>query len=288
LRRDRTDSIGLVISDTGHPVLAEMIRGLDEEARSRGLILLLANSEGELSREAESVSALVDRRVDGLILVHVGRDEGLPPRLGGQPPTVLLDRLANVPLDQVGVETRPAMARAVSHLIETGHRRISMVIGDLTIPTNAERAAGYKDALTAAGIQPPDPVIERPCATAAEAKAVAAEILTSRARPTAMVGMNDQTTIGTLAAIAGLGRRIPEDVAMVTFDDLPWADLFSPRLTAVAQPAFEMGRTAMQLMVRRLAEPDAEVRVIRLTPKIIHRTSCGCAPNEAVDWGPFS
>ena len=155
LRRARTDSIGLVVSDTGQPVFAEMVRGVEHEARAAGFTLLLANSAEDHDLERASVQALRERRVDGLLLAQVsGTDAELVRSMTADGlPVVLIDRLSIPEVDQVGVENAGPMRALVRHLIDTGHRRIALVAGDPGVPTLAERRSGYEQALETAGIR---------------------------------------------------------------------------------------------------------------------------------------
>ena len=161
LRRSRTDSVGLVVSDAGHNVFADMIRGIEHEARSAGYVLLLSNSATDPDREADSIRALRERRVDGLLVAQVpGSDPTLVHRLHHwRIPTVLLDRLGPDNVDQIGVENRLSMLDIVNHLVALGHRRIGYVGGDLRISVLAERRAGYLDALLGADLPLDDSIV---------------------------------------------------------------------------------------------------------------------------------
>jgi LacI family transcriptional regulator len=296
LRRSRTDSVGLVVSDAGHNVFADMVRGIEHEARAAGYVLLLANSATEPDRETQSIRALHDRRVDGLLLAQApGSDPSLVERLRAwRLPTVLLDRLGPDNVDQIGVENRAAMKDMVTHLISRGHRRIGFVGGDLRIAVLAERRAGYIDGLLAADLPLDDsivvsnlPTIE--AASTIDATATAVRRLLHRSDPpTAIVGASVIHSMGTLRAIKDAGLRIPDDLAFATFDEPAYASLFEPRLTAVVQPAFEVGQEAMRMLIHRIAAPDAPARTVRIRPAIVHRASCGCPPGAAFEPRPAS
>ncbi|MDQ6795339.1 MAG: LacI family transcriptional regulator [Chloroflexota bacterium] len=289
LRRSRTQTIGLVMSDTGDPVFAEMVRGVEHEARSAGYTILLGNSAEDRGRERDSVSALRERRVDGLLLAPVAGSthdliEGLQ---ANRTPVVLLDRLAMPSVDQVGVENIEPMKTLVRHLLDRGHRRIALTAGDLAVPTLRERHRGYVEALQEAGIPIDAALVSTGSPMAEDARAAIRSMLVrDPGRPTAVVAASMVLAVATLWAIDDAGLSIPEEVAVVTFDDFPYADLFTPRLTSVAQPAFAIGREAMRLLLRRIEHADAPHRTVRLRATLAHRESCGCAqPEELLEEG---
>jgi LacI family transcriptional regulator len=286
LRRARTDTVGLVISDTGQPVFADMVRGVEHEARAAGFTLLLANSAEDLERQSQSVQALRERRVDGLLVAQVaGSDHSLVEQIQStRTPLVLIDRLTAPEVDQVGVENDAPMRRLVDHLVGRGHRRIGYIAGDTRVPVLEERQRGYLDALAGHDIAVDPALIVRATVTSDETTEAVRPLLLRLDRPTAFVAASLVISMGTMRALLETGLRIPEDVAFVVFDEPEYADLFSPRLTCVVQPAFDIGREAMRLLLRRLSRPDAPPRTVRLKPHIVHRESCGCPEGAVAEW----
>jgi LacI family transcriptional regulator len=288
LRRARTDSIGLAVSDITNPYFIDVIRGIEAAARTAGYTLLLANAAEESKREAAAIRAFAERRVDGLIvaLTAGGHDDVVPDlrRLGI--PTVLVDRLSEPGFDQVGVVNNAPTAKLVTHLIDRGHRRIGFVTGRPGLATTTERVTGYRAALARAGIAYDPAFVVVGMSRDDAAEAAVRRMMSDRLPPTAVVAGNNVMALGSLRALRDLGYTVPGQVALVSYDDFPWADLFAPRLTTIAQPSFEIGRQAMRLLLRRIADPDAPYRQVRLKPSLIHRDSCGCPPvrDEPTDW----
>jgi LacI family transcriptional regulator len=283
LRRSRTDSVGLVLADAGQPVFAAMMRGIEREARASGYTLLLANSADDPAHELESVRALREKRVDGLLLAGVGHpDPGLYDLLRAGPPVVMVDRFiaggrdGARAFDQIGVENVRAMRELVTHLIEQGHRRIGIAVGDPGIPTLGERYEGYLQALALAGIEPEPDLALTVAGPIADGRSAVTRLLRRADRPTAIVTCSTVLTVGALQALKSLGLATPGDIAMAGFDQLAYPDLFSPRITTVTQPAGRIGQQAMRLLLRRLEQPDAAPRTVRLRPVIFHGDSCGC------------
>jgi LacI family transcriptional regulator len=286
LRRSKTDSVGLVISDTGQPVFADMVRGVEHEARLAGFTLLLSNSAEDRDRQAESIQALRERRVDGLMVAPVaGTDHSLVDQMRQwRVPLVLVDRLTAPDVDQVGVENHDSMQQLVEHLIVRAHRRIGYVSGDLRVPVLDERKQGYLDAFAAHGVPLDETLIVQGTTQVDDTAATVRPLLLGPDRPTAFVGASMIISLGVMRALQEEGLEIPDDMAFAVFDEPAYADLFRPRLTSVVQPAFEIGREAMRLLLRRLSDPDAPPRTERLRPALIHRESCGCPAGTTAEW----
>ena len=279
MRRSRTDSIGLIVSDGGEPAFAEMIRGVEETAASQGITLLLANSAEDPDREARAVQALLERRVDGIILARAAGSgpEALAEFASQDTPLVLMDRLSKGPYDQVGVENRGPIRELVQHLLSQGHRRILLIAGDTRVATLKERHDAFKEAMAAAGIAPSDQMAVI-AADPAETDAGIGDALSSARPPTAAIACSTVLAAATLRHIQQRGLRMPEDIAFATFDGFAFADLFEPQLTTVRQPAFQVGATAAELLIKRIGDKLAEPTVVRLAPTIEYRSSTGAAP----------
>jgi LacI family transcriptional regulator len=185
------------------------------------------------------------------------------------------------------VQNKNAMQLLVAHLIGHGHKRIGFIAGPSGFSTAQERIEGYKAALKAAGL-PYDERLVAPANASTEAAALATrKLFASPDPPTALATGNNLTTIGAMHALRELSLRVPEDVALAGFDDFEWADYFEPRLTVIAQPCQEIGRDAAALLIERIGAMEGKRRTIRLKPKLVVRSSCGClGRNHAHGEGP--
>ena len=279
MRRARTDSIGLVVSDAGEPAFADMVHGVEEAAAQLGLSLLLANSAEDPARERAAVEALLDRRVDGLILARAaGSSPVLLERIREEKkPLVLLDRLADLDVDQVGVNNQSAMAALVEHLTDRGHERIMLVSGDLRVSSLRERHDGFRAAMSKQGLDVPGGLLCEGTVTAAETFDRVQAVLRASAeageRPTAVLACSTLLAAGALRALQHAGLRVPGNMAFATFDGFTYSDLFQPQITTVRQPAFRLGESAVSLLMRRLETPDAPTRILRLESEIEFRSS---------------
>ncbi|MBX7444963.1 MULTISPECIES: LacI family DNA-binding transcriptional regulator [unclassified Arthrobacter] len=281
MRRSRTDSIGLIVSDGGEPAFAEMIRGVEEEAARQGVTLLLANSAEDPQREARAVQALLERRVDGIILARAaGSGPGALAEFQDQDtPLVLMDRLFDEPYDQVGVENREPINELVQHLTSQGHERILLVVGDVRVATLQERHEAFIEAMEAAGT----PAGKQLTVVAEDQQKIEAGISKALAAvkpPTAVIACSTVLAAAALRQVQQRGLRMPDDIAFATFDGFAYADLFEPQLTTVRQPAFQVGATAAELLAKRIADKSREPSTVRLAPTIEYRASTG-APTPA-------
>jgi len=278
----RTQSIGLAISGISNPYFMGVIAAIESQAARHGHTILLGDTHDEPDKELEMVRELVLRRVDGLLLAPSAGAESQALRyLATQDiPVVLVDRFLPVEIDQVGTENEEATIQLVEHLIELGHQRIGLIAGLEGLSTTDERIRGHRAALERAGL-PVDPALIAHGASQHEpARVEAHRLLDLDDPPTALVAGNNRMTIGALHALRERALRVPDDIALVSFDDFEWSDLFEPRLTVISQPQTAIGAKAVDLLVARLENPDRPVEKIHLKPTFVHRDSCGC-PNGA-------
>ncbi|MFF9108530.1 LacI family DNA-binding transcriptional regulator [Streptomyces sp. NPDC014805] len=282
----RTRSIGLAVSAISNPYFTEILQGVEAAAREEGYGLLIADPHDDPVHEQRVVRLLHERRVDGVIVAPSAHPDDLVAYLTRHAvPTVLLDRAVDTTagttprFDQVCAENADPTARLVTHLAELGHRRIGLVAGLPGLSTTGERINGYRYGLAAAGLPYDERLVVHGDSDAGGAERATARLLSLAAPPTALVSANNAMTIGALRTLRSRGLTVPGDIALCCFDDFAWADLFSPRLTAVAQPSRELGATAVRVLLERLAEPERPARTLRLPCSFVHRTSCGC-PEE--------
>jgi LacI family transcriptional regulator len=275
-----TRSIGLAIPVITNPYFADVIHAIEREASTASYTLLLVDSREDPDYELQAVRALHERRVDGMIVAPAADPQrrALGYLAANSVPTVLVDRLACDEFDQVGPENEEPTAELVSHLAAVGHRRIGLVAGLPGLSTTDERRTGYRLGLARRGLRYDDALVVGGASQIDPAQEAVRRLLALPDPPTALVVSNNLMTIGALRALREAGRRVPEDVALTSFDDFEWADLVTPRLTTMAQPRFDLGTVAVQLLMSRLATPDQPPRTVRLAPQFIHRESCGCGP----------
>ncbi len=280
LKKQTSQTIGLIISDITNPFFTSVVRGVEDVANARGYSLILGNTDEDLKKEMSYMRLLESKRADGLIVaVTLGNHEYLRSWPAHRLPLVSIDRLpSGLSIDAVLIDNVAGARQAVEHLITLGHERIGIVTGLSGITTTQERLTGYQQALEAHGI-PLDPaLIAEGDSRIDGGERAALQLLTQEAaRPTALFVTNGLMVIGALQAIDRVGLRCPQDMALVGFDDFEWAAVMHPRLTTVCQPTYEIGQKAAELLFERLEKRDAAPQVVRLQPRLIIRESCGAA-----------
>lgn len=274
LKRGSTRMLGLVLSEIINPFHSECIDALDAAASQRGFSMLLASTHGDQERERLMRANLVERGVDGLIFLSV-----FPDRPGGAAgravdaglPRLIFDRAHPVQgFSTVGADAVEGGRLATTHLLGHGHRRIAYLGGPLNPVVGPGRAAGWEQSLAAAGIARPAPVLTE--WSRAGGAAGVRILMDSPEPPTAIFAGSDLMAVGALQALHDLGRRVPEDVAVVSFDGTAESEFSWPALTAVRAPYRAMADAAIASFVDVPGVPRAEVFGMEL----ITRVSCGC------------
>ena len=278
LRSKRTRTIALVVSDIANPFFTVIARGVEDAARRRDHAVIFVNTDESPALELDHLRVLMGRQVDGVLLVPAG-NSGEPFRLlrSQQIPVGVIDRRVQVrQVDEVRTDSEAGAYALVGHLLGLGHRRIAAITGRRTIATAVDRVAGYARALTEAGI-PLDPeLIRYDSFSLAGGYRRMQEILAVAPRPTAVFAANNFIAFGALRAIREAALHVPDDLSLVTFDDLPEGWQAEPFLTVLAQPAYEIGRQAAELLFERLEGPPRPTRrVIILAGELIVRRSSG-------------
>jgi LacI family transcriptional regulator len=282
LRSGSTKTIALLIPDLQNPHFCEFATGVEEAARAAGYHLLLSSTTLTDEYAVEVFRDLAQRRVDGLILASAFLLETKEAK-------ATLDRIRKrkfpivdmgdfYELDTVSANYREATTEVVSYLLSLGHRRIGLVYGVGAHEHGLDRLEPYQESLTASGIGvDPDLIVE--CGpTIEDGYWGASRLLKLANRPTALIVINDLLAIGTLRAAGDLGLRVPEDLSVVGYDDIPMANYLVPRLTTVTKKSFVGGQKAFELLLARIQNPDLPRQMIFDSPTLIVRESTGPAP----------
>ncbi len=276
LRARRTDTIALLLPDMTNPFFTTLAHGVEAAAREAGLTMILANSDEREDEEGRLAQMLLQRRVDGLLVVPAGRGAATI-RLcrEHEVPCVAVDRPpADDAVDVVRADAEGGAHELGRLLVGLGHRRIAILTGPATVRTAADRVAGFRRAVVdEAGLE--EPLVIHGAFTIESGREMGREAARMTPRPTAVFAANNFIAIGVLHALDELGLRVPEDLAVVGFDDLPEAMVTFPFLTVVAQPAFEIGREAVSVLLSRLSDPDSAPQRVVLPTKLVIRRSSG-------------
>lgn len=279
LRRGATLSIGYVVGDISNPLIATITSGAESVLRGAGYSMLLMNSENDPVLDAAHIRFFQARRVDGMILslASEGRPETTDVLAQVDVPIIMIDR--DMPADLrasiVRNDHRSGMRAAVAHLLDLGHRRIALITGALDLWPVRERIAGMTEAVTARGI--PDQTISKVGSLSAEHGETSTEqLLAMDPRPTAIIAGGNQVLAGCVRALGRHGVRVPDDISLVTCDEVDLSELHSPPIASVARDTILLGRTAAELVLERLA--GSEPRTVLLPTTFNPRPSCGPVP----------
>jgi len=277
LRTQSRDVIGVIISDIQNPHFTSIIRGIEDIAYLHQMNIVLCNSDEDSTKLQTYVRVMQAESVAGMIVVPTHADQERDVLKSIQHngiPIILLDReIEGFDVDSVQVDHYHGAYEAVAHLIRLGRRRIGIIYNDFS--TGWQRYQGYRDALKDADIPSDISLVKTSDHKRESAYDRTRELMALKNPPDALFTAFNLVTLGALHVLHELHVRVPQDIALVGFDDMPWADeLFSP-LTAVAQPTYELGQTAAKLLLRRLNTPDAPFQNEILPTHLIVRQSCG-------------
>lgn len=295
----KTQTIGVVAADIENAFYASAIRGIADVARREGFGVIVTNSDEDLEREREAVQLLREKQVDGIIVspCDLGKPKHLLDAIEGACPLVQLDRVSRgLDADAVVVDNVAATRACIEHLIAAGHVRIAFVAElatsfrgdiasfaslverhDIDLPTlypSWQRLAGYMEALRAAQLPLDLALVRRVGAYSAEAaRGEVQALLSGRERPTAFFSGDGTMSTGVIKAVTEARLRIPEDLSLVCFDDLDWMEFVANGITALRQPARDMGRVAAELLLKRIQGDTTAPQRVALATTMTERNS---------------
>ena len=256
LKLSRSHMLGMVVSDITNPFFSQLVRGAEDAALNRNYLLLTFNTDERIEREMYVLTVLRKRRVDGVLLV-VAPSHTKPFHveefISIGTPVVCLDRLPRgVRVDSVTVDNVGAARDCVSHLLDQGHKHIAILTGSLLLQNARARLQGYKEALTRRHLPIDTHLICEGDFRMDTGYQLTLGLLSRPERPTALFASNGLMAIGAMKAMTQLGLRCPQDVALASFDDIALAEVLQPPLTAVVQPAYDIGYQGAALLMERI------------------------------------
>ncbi|HUA43649.1 MAG TPA: LacI family DNA-binding transcriptional regulator [Solirubrobacteraceae bacterium] len=276
LRTGRSRTVGVVIPDLTNPLFPPVVRGIEDYLDPFGYAALLYNTDSDPERERRGCAALAARGVDGMLVASTGSDLApLDAALTAGQPIVLINRRADrASVPAVVPDDRRGMALAVEHLVELGHRAVAHLAGPADISTTRERAASFAEAMRAHGQEPEPRLIVRSESLSAGAGIEPAQRLLDGGAPfTAVCAANDLLALDCIDVLREAGLGCPQDVSVVGFNDIPFADRFTPALTTLHFSHYEMGRTAAEMLMDQLTGDGAPARTVILDTRLVIRTS---------------
>ncbi|ADL08608.1 LacI family DNA-binding transcriptional regulator [Thermosediminibacter oceani] len=277
LRIKKTYSIGVIIADITNNFYSNIVRGIEDVALSRNYSMLLANSDEMLSKEKLYTRVFTEKQIEGMIIVpSAGSKEYLKPLLKNVP-IVFIDRdVEELEVSSVTVDNERGAYELTKHLIvDHGYTKIAYISHTMGVTTSDKRYEGFKRALYEFGITPIAELIKLDNKTAQDGYRATKEIISSGNRPQAIFTSNNVMALGAMKALEYYSLEAPRDIALVTFDDIKWAEGFRPHLTVMSQPAYEIGRHAANILFKQM-DGESKLEKVVLPTQLIIRDSCGC------------
>ena len=277
LRRGVTHTLGFLIGDISNPVFADVIRGAEDHARSKGYAIMLTNSEGDPELDAKYLHLFLRRRVDGIILstAETGSPQVARALLDPTVPFVVLDRdiPPNSRVSTVFADHASGMREAATHLIQRGHTAIALISGPEHLKPSRERIRGFRAAFEAAGIEPQADLIRIGSLRPNFGRDQTIDLLRRANRPTAIVAGSNRLLTGVLEGVQQTDLVVGRDLAVAGCDDVDLARLYRPPISVVIRDQYKLGQVACELIIERLANPDAPIRTVTLPTRFVARAS---------------
>lgn len=276
LRSQQSHTVGLILADVSNPFFGAVAKGVEERLSRTGYSVLFGNSNNSLESEEALVRTLVEKRVDGLIVApSASTGAHLEAVAASGIKVVLVDSdIPEIDLDCVSIDNHMAARKAVRHLLELGHERIAIVTGPLDAVFDRQRLEGYRATLERAGIAFDEVLVLKSDLTMSGGVTAVEAFLTLDPRPTALFVANNMMTLGVITALSRAGVRVPEEVSLVGFDDQDWYAVFRTPLTAVSNPAHEIGTLAADRLLNALGQSEpASVQRVFLNCDLVIRDS---------------
>lgn len=278
LRFKQTETLALVLTDITNPFFTTVARGVEDAASDQGFSVIFCNTDESEAEQAEQLTILVKRQVDGVLLIPAcSAAEPIKFLESHRVPVVVLDRrVPGVRADLVRCDSEQGAFQLTQLLLSQGHRRIAALSGPQSVSTAVDRVAGYRQAMASAGLGHAPELVFHGTFRQESGYQMARQALALQSQPTALFAANNFIALGAYRALREAGLRVPGDMSLVAFDDLPAALVMEPFLTVAAQPAYEMGQKATELLLARLSgEGPADCQEIVLPTEVIVRRSSG-------------
>jgi len=278
LKNERSHTLGVIVSNILNPFFTAVVRGIQDYVKPRGYEVFICNTDDDPKEEADYRRVLLSRRVDGLIVTNCGGDFSAYKKLVDQNyPLVLMDRrIKGLSCDSVVIDNAGICQKVMERLIGLGHRRIGVITPPLDhIEPRLDRVQGCRKALRKHGMELAPELIREVNFHAETAASEIRGLLALKPAPTALFVLNTFLAIRALEELDKLRVRIPDDLSFVMFDDPDWSEIVKPKIGAVRQPTYEIGKTAARLLLERIERSGKREEMVRMQAQFIERESTG-------------
>ena len=286
LRTRRSHTVGVLIPDLNNPLFPPIVRGLEDKLAAAGYVALIGNTDADASRERLIFEQMRARHVDGFVLATATlHDRLLAEVAAADLPVVLMNRLSqDYSFPSVSVDNEQGARMAISHLARLGHTRIAHIAGPQEASTGVSRLRGFREGMAAHGLEVREDLIAYAGRyTVEDGTRCARELLTAHGGFTAVAAANDMLAVGCYTALDEAGLQCPDDISVIGFNDMPFIDRLRPPLTTVRFPHYQLGTEAAQLLLERIGEREAPVKILYLAPELIVRGSTAVPAGSAAE-----
>ncbi|MGZ8882219.1 MAG: LacI family DNA-binding transcriptional regulator [Nitrososphaeraceae archaeon] len=277
LRQKKTFKIGVIVGNVLSQFYTVLAKSIEDIANKYGYSVILCNGDDDPEKELNYLKVLRSSRVDGIIIVPTGKNVGyINNLLQSNIKIVLVDRLIEgVDCDAVLVDNEKGAYTAVKYLIDKGYKKIAIIDGLIDTTTGKERLKGYLRALNENNIPRNDDFIKIKDFKKRSGIVFANELLENKNKPEAIFVANLELTLGAILSIKSLGLKIPDDIAVIGFDDSDWAQILEPPLTTISQPVYDLGTTAAEMLIKNIENDNSkkEKLIVKFNTKLIERDS---------------
>lgn len=282
-RTQETKTILVIVPDITRPFFSEVLRGIEHMALKHGYQVILGDTENNIEREKEYVELMYKKQADGVLLLTARMDSKSLKELSNSFPMVLAcEYVDELDIPTVSIDNISGARKLTEHLINAGHKKIAYISGPMNVILSRDRLRGFQQAMAQYDL-PVDPsYIQEGDYEIESGYNQMVKLLALEDPPTAVFVFNDEMALGTIKAVQDHGLKVPEDIAVVGFDNLKMATIFSPRMTTIDQPKYEIGQRATNMLLTLMKGGSLEKKKIVLKDELIIRESCGYFQQKSV------
>lgn len=274
LKVKETKTIGMLVTATSNPFFAEVVAGVEQYCNQHQYNLIISSTDGNEERLQQNIQTLIQKQVDGLLLMYSDARNAIVKQLNVQLPMVIMDWWPTaMNADKIYENSEFGAYLATKTLIEQGHKKIAIITGKLDKSLASNRLIGYQKALQDARLTShPDWIIESHFDFEGGVEGMK-KLLQCAERPTAIFACSDTIAVGVYQVAWQNGLRIPEDISVIGYDNIMLSQYLTPPLTTIHQPKAELGKLAVETLLQRIKAPEQEYKTLMLEPQLIERQS---------------
>jgi LacI family transcriptional regulator, repressor for deo operon, udp, cdd, tsx, nupC, and nupG len=275
LRRLETKTILVVVPDITNPFFSKVLRGIESVAAAKGYQVLLVDTGNDVERENGYLNILQQKKADGIVLLTARIDSQLVEDLARSFPVVLAcEYIEGSRIPTVSIDNISGARKATEYLIDLGHERIGCITGPLEVVLSRDRLKGFYQAMASKNLTIEPVLVQEGDFSFDSGFNLMMKFFALGKLPTAIFAANDEMAMGVMKAVKSKGLKVPEDISVIGFDNLKFSSIFEPGLTTIAQPAYEIGENAMELLVKLINKEEVNQKQIILSDQLVLRESC--------------